>query len=628
MKQIKNPPKNKLKKLAKWSVGSLLVVLIALVSLPFLFKDKIVQMVTNTVNKNIHATVSFADSDLSFFRNFPLASIRLKDVVVLNKAPFAGDTLYAAEDLRLDMNITELFKSTKETLQLKSMATTNAEVHIKINANNEANYDIAIKKTATDTTANNNALALDIQSYRINNSVFTYTDATNGVQLKVSDIFHTGKGNFANAQFDLTTSTKAKLSIQVDSTRYLEEIPVTLEAVLGLDIKNTKYTFKENTGYINQLPLQFNGFIQLLEDQQEYDITFTTPTSSFTNALALLPKAYTGNLNTISTQGNFNLEGNIRGTLSENTIPTFAVTMKSNNAQFQYQALPKTVRNIHINATVKNTTGKSKDTYVAVENLGFTIDQDVFNAKGSITNVTTNPTIGLTANGTINLANIAKVYPLQENQELSGILTANVRTNFNMNAVKNKQYQSITNEGTLRLQNFTYKGNDVANTFYINKTALEFNTNTIQLKELNAKTGTSDLSMNGKLANFYGFVFNDETLEGNFTLTSKNLAVNDFLAAKTTDTTSQKSTLKIPSFLDIQVQATADNVLYDNIALKNVRGNLSIPSFNKKLNYATKFTNRSFWWKNRIERKDIYPKTSAKVRPLFGFKCIEYCRIF
>jgi hypothetical protein len=61
----------------------------------------------------------------------------------------------------------------------------------------------------------------------------------------------------------------------------MQNVPVTLDAILGIDLEKSKYTFKKNKALINQLPLEFDGFIQLVDAGQEYDLKFKTPTSSF-----------------------------------------------------------------------------------------------------------------------------------------------------------------------------------------------------------------------------------------------------------------------------------------------------------------------------------------------------------
>jgi hypothetical protein len=63
----------------------------------------------------------------------------------------------------------------------------------------------------------------------------------------------------------------------------MNNVPVTLDAI-WIDLENSKYTFKENKALINQLPLEFDGFIQLV-DAGLYDLKFKTPTSSFKNFL-------------------------------------------------------------------------------------------------------------------------------------------------------------------------------------------------------------------------------------------------------------------------------------------------------------------------------------------------------
>lgn len=564
------------KKIVKAVIITFLVLLIALISIPFLFKDKIVEIVKKTANKNINATLNFKETNLSLLTNFPDASLEINDVAIINKEPFLGDTLFFSKKLSINLKITELFKNESETLNIKSIATENSLVQILFNKDNLGNYDIAKKTdTAKDTTAS--AFSLNINSYEIENLKFIYFDVNSQIKLKADNIYHTGTGNFAQEIVDLDTKTKANISFDMENVNYLNKVPVKLDAILGIDLKNAKYTFKENTGYINQLPLEFNGFIQLLEENQLYDVVFKTPTSSFKNLLALLPKQYAGNLNAIKTAGNFDLKGIVKGTLSKTTIPTLDISFISKNAMFKYTDLPKAVNNIYLNANIINKTGFVKDTYVNINNTSFKIDKDVFNANGSISNITNNPFINLNAKGTINLDNLHKVYPIALEKQLEGILKADVATSFDMNSIDKGTYQNIKNKGEISVSNFKFAGENVANPFYIDKTAVKFNTNTITLKEFNAKTGTSDLAVNGDLNNFYGFLFKNQKLKGNFTLKSNNFKVDDFLSKEESTTEKQETTkLKIPDFLDISLKTTAKKVVYDNITLANVSGALLI----------------------------------------------------
>ena len=570
--------KSKGKKIVKWVVGILLIFIIALVSVPFLFKDKIVQMVSNTINKNVNATVTFKNSDLSLFRNFPLASLSVSDVSVANKAPFLGDTLFIAKELNLSMKISELFKKANEVIELKTISTKDAQVNIIFNKENLGNYDIAIKKeNTTDNQTNNDSFSFNINEYEVENMNFMYLDRSSNMKFQLKNFQHSGKGNFANETLDLDTRSKANAFFDLEDVNYLSDVSITLDALIGIDLKNSKFTFKDNKAFINQLPLEFNGFIQLIDINQLYDLNFKTPTSDFKNLLALLPKQYAGNLQSIKTEGNFDLKGVVKGTLSATTIPTFDISLSSKNAMFKYADLPKSLQKINIDSKIINKTGNLKDTYVNVNNLTFKIDDDVFAANANIANISTNPTVNLAAKGTINLANIGKVYPTPLEKELEGVLNADITTNFDMDAIEKGNYQRIKNAGKLSVSNFKYEGKDVANPFYIDKTSITFNTNSIKLNEFNAKTGTSDIAITGNLDNFYGFLFKNQELKGNFNLNSNNFKVSDFLAKdEKTEEKTESSKLKIPAFLDCKFIANAQNVTYDNLKLSNVSGTLIV----------------------------------------------------
>ncbi|OAD42540.1 AsmA-like C-terminal region-containing protein [Polaribacter atrinae] len=582
MTNTEKKKKSLVSKTLKWGSITAFVLIIAVISIPFLFKDKIVVMVTNTINNNVNATVTFKDADLSLLKNFPLISLTVNDVVVANKAPFVGDTLFNTKELSLSLKLTELFKNATETLSIKSIVTKEGDINIIFDKDGNGNFDIAKASEETATTSNNSSFSLNIEDYELADINFNYLDRSTNTKMSLDSIYHSGEGNFAEDIFNLDTQTTGYLSLDLDQTNYLSKVKISLDAVLGIDLKNSKYTFKENTGYINQLPLEFDGFVQLAEENQLYDLQFKTPTSSFKNALALLPKQYAGNLESIKTEGNFEVKGVVKGTLSDNTIPAFDIEIISKNALFKYADLPKSVTNINIDTKIVNKTGLVKDTYVSIDQFNFKIDEDTFSANGNLKNITTNPYINLTAKGTINLANIGKVYPAPLEKALAGVLKADITTNFDMNSVEKGNYQNIKNAGEVTVTDFKYEGTDVANPFFISKTKVTFNTNTIKLNEFDAKTGTSDLSIKGNLDNFYGFIFKNDVLKGNFTLNSNNLKVADFIAADTTTkpTTETKETtsspLKIPAFLDVKFTATAKKVAYDNINLTNVSGDLYI----------------------------------------------------
>ncbi|MCL9768959.1 AsmA-like C-terminal region-containing protein [Flavobacterium sp. HXWNR69] len=568
-----------LKKVLKGLGIFLLVTIIALAAAPFLFKDKIKEMIAKTLNENVNANIAFEDVDLSLLKSFPKAHVTIDKLSIINKAPFEGDTLLYAGETNVTMSVKELFKGEREAMSLESFNAVDGIVNIFFNKDGIGNFDIAIKQAEETKPSESKPFSLDIQKYGVENLKFSYTDEGSNMKMVLDSIYHEGKGNFAAQKLDLETKTTAKLSFEMEKTNYMNNVGISLDAILGIDLEKSKYEFKDNKALINQLPLEFNGFIQMVEAGQTYDLTFKTPTSDFKNFLGLVPAAYSGDISKVKTTGQFSVDGKVKGNLTETTIPAFDVKIASNNASFQYPDLPKSVKNIVIDTHIINESGAINDTYVNLHQLSFAIDQDVFNAKAIVKNIATNAIVDAELKGTINLANVTKAYPVKLDKPLSGILKADVETIFDMQSVEKSQYQNIKNSGTVSLTGFHYEGPDMAKPFKINQANVAFNPNHINLSKFDAKTGSSDIQINGTLDNFYGFMFKNQILKGKFNMSSTKLVVSDFMAPTTTTTEEGKKTteaVKIPSFLDCSITAKAGTVVYDNLNLKDVSGNMII----------------------------------------------------
>ena len=582
--------KKTVKKIAAITGISIVVLLATLVSIPYFFKDEIKAKIAQTINENLDAKVSFAEADLSLFKNFPNATVTLEKLLIINKAPFEGDTLVSIGELNLKMSVKELFKGENESMNIQGVSTKNGFINIIFNKDGIGNFDIALKNQEEDKedATTSKPMALKIESYKLENYKFVYFDEASKIKMTIDSLNHEGIGDFAAQKLDLTTKSTAKVSLDMDKVNYMRNVSLTLDAVLGIDLEQSKYTFKENKALINQLPLEFDGFIQMVDAGQLYDLTFKTPTSSFTNFLGLIPSSYASSIENVKTTGEFTVVGFAKGMLTDTSVPKFNIAIASNNASFQYPDLPKSVRNITIDTKIINETGILNDTYINLDKLSFAIDQDVFSAKAKIRNITENALVDAALKGTINLGNLSKAYPVKLDTPLSGILKADVTTKFDMLSVEKSQYQNIDNAGTLSLTGFKYTDEN-GKAMNISTALIQFNPNQVNLKQFNATTGKSDISVNGILDNFYGFMFKNQELKGNFNLSSNQLVVTDFMTSgepsKTTSTeaseTAKKPTenpeaMKIPAFLNCTLTAKANTVLYDNLTMKDVSGKLII----------------------------------------------------
>ena len=247
-----------LKKILK-AIGILLVlIMVALLAIPYFFHDQIKEKIEKAINEKVDAKVSFSDVNLSLFKSFPQANVRISKMAIINKAPFLGDTLVSFDELNLKMSIKELFNDSDKPLNIEAISTRNGLINIIFNENGIGNYDIALKEEAKKSDSKSKPLNLKIKDYNIDNYQFRFTDKKSKLKMVLDSINHEGEGDFAKDVLDLATTTTAKVSLDMDKVNYMKNVKLSLDAVLGIDLKNSKYTFKQNKAKINELPLEFN----------------------------------------------------------------------------------------------------------------------------------------------------------------------------------------------------------------------------------------------------------------------------------------------------------------------------------------------------------------------------------
>ena len=558
-----------------------LIIITLLIAVPFAFQSQINEIVKRFINQNLNAKVEFSDVSLSFLQSFPQAQVNIDDLEITNFEPFKDETFATAKSIAFTMPIGELFKNTDDDpIVVNSIYVDAILLTLKTDKFGNNNYDLAKADNSDNEEAETDGFSFSLEDYKINNSAITYIDEKSQTTIHVSELNHSGAGVFSTENSELNTTSDANVSFTIDSTSYLSSNQIKLDAVIGLDLNNNKYTFKENKGFINKLPLEFEGFVQQLENGQDIDITFKNPGSSFKEFLAVIPAVYSKNVEDVETSGSFSVNGVIKGLVSDETIPKMDIKITSNNASFKYPDLPKRVENITINTSIKNTTGNADDTYVDIEKLNFKIDSDVFKSSASIRNLSKNMLINASVDGKLNLANISKVYPIELENALSGILKGNINTTFDMKAIETNAYNRIKNSGSMSISDFVFSSEDIVNPIHISEANMSFKPGTVSLNNFKAKTGESDINAKGTIKNLLGFLLSDNTLQGDFNVNSSLFKVSDFMTededSVDNKTTSDSESLKIPSFLDCTINANAETVVYDNLNLKNVTGVLLI----------------------------------------------------
>lgn len=572
------------KKSLKWTGIVLGLILVLMIVLPFVFRKQIVQAVKDEANKNLNAVVDFKDYSLNLFSSFPNFTLGLEGLSVAGVGDFKNDTLVKMDELQVSVNLFSVISG--ETYTIRKIELDRPVVHLKVLPDGKANWDIA--KPSADTTKaaaeEPSKFKLSLQKLIIEDADIVYDDYESQMFAKIDSLNHTLSGDLTADFTSLNTETFIKaLSFTYEGIPYFSQTKVALDAEIDADLKNSKYTFKDNELSLNDLFLTFEGWFSMPDTSSyDMDLKFSAAKTEFKNILSLIPAVYMTDFENVKTSGTLALNGFAKGKYSDQGLPAFEVNLNVGNGMFQYPDLPKAVTNIAIDAKISNRGGSEDNTLINVKKLhvemgGMPVDASLF-----VSTPVSDPNIDAKVKGKMDLSRVGEFYPLEKDQQLSGLFTADIAVKGKMSYLDQEQYEKFDAKGNLVVENFIYKSPDVPEGTSISKAELQFTPQALDLITFAAKSGKSDLNLKGKVSNYLAYFFRDELLKGDFTFTSTLLDLNGFMSGEETATTGETasgtgmSVIEMPGNIDFTLNTSINKVLYDKMEIRDVKGQISL----------------------------------------------------
>ncbi|MFN5208343.1 MAG: AsmA-like C-terminal region-containing protein [Bacteroidota bacterium] len=563
-----------MKKKWKYLAGIFLVLLAVLISLPFIFKNKLVAKGIEQVNQSLDATFHFGDFDLGLIGSFPYLNFSVTDLSLIGKNDFEGDTLLFTKKLSLRVNLMSVLKG--GPYEVKRIILDEPVIRALVNKQGKANWEITKPGAEAAAEGEKAKFNLSLKSLEINNADLLYSDDQLGISAHLKGCTHQLKGDFTQDEFDMATHTDiAALTLKYGGVAWLNKVKTTADIMLLANMPAMKFTFTQNKVFLNALELQADGWVEMPKDDIRTDIKLTCPQTDFSAFLSLVPGCYTSSFADVTTKGKLALDAFIKGTMSATQNPAFGLRLLVNNAMFKYPSLPGTVDKIGIDLQIQNPDGVPDRTVIQLKSLHAEFNGNAADMKLMMRTPVSDPFIDASIKGNLNLGEMKKYVPL-ENSELSGMLSADVQMKGNKSSIDKKQYERFDARGNIRIQNMQYKSQDFPAGFAINEAEMQFTPAEARLLRFVSRLGKSSLEASGNINNLIGYAMKDELLSGTFTVSSPFLDVNEFMtgktAAETAADTGSLQVIPVPSNLDFTLRGSFARLLYSNMDMRDVNG--------------------------------------------------------
>lgn len=672
-------------------VGSIfLLVLVSLVALPFLFKDKIIARIDKEIANSINAQVYY-DLDqisLSVFKRFPNISATVGQFGIVGNEPFQADTLIHLDELQVDFNLRSVLFG--DIPSLTGIHLHGGSLYVKVLEDGRANYDITYPSEEVTEPSN---FQMEIDLIEVNDFDLVYDDRSLDFLMVLGQIQASGKGDFTADVYDLPLEMQALVGEMVfEGTNYLSNKNFKGSTILQVDMGNMKFSFAEGEFGLNDFLFGLEGFIAMPTDDIEFDLTFAGKDNTFKSILSLVPGMYTESFADLKTSGTMDFNGKFKGIYNDASFPSFDIALLVKDGMFQYPDLPRPVSDVNVDLRVKNETNNLDNTSVNIPvfnlkfgnnpisgkfllgnlvsypmegNLKGKLDLDELTsifpvegmtvrgildvnaeAKGSYNSTNqTMPAISANLNlsngfvknaeyptalealqvkalvsnpsgrmpdfvvdlsqfsfqleneqidgrlkitdfdamnwdgavkGTIDLGKMLAIFPI-ENTTMSGKIAADIQTKGSYKDVEAAQYNKLDTRGNMSISNFAYTSADLPQGIKINSAKADFTPERINLTQFDSQVGQSPLQASGFLSNYMNYLLQEnQTLKGQLSLNSSRFNVNEWMTESSSSDTAALTVIELPTNIDFSMSVAAAEVIYDNLNLKDVKGNMTL----------------------------------------------------
>ena len=580
--------KSLFRRILKWTGITFLVLIILLIALPFIFKDKIIQTVKDEANKSLNAKVDFGEFDISLISSFPDFRFKIDNVSVIGVGEFEKDTLAYIKQTRLDLNLMSVIKG--EQYKIKEIILDQPYLYGKVLSSGKANWDIvkpdtaAVTPEAADTAATK--FALTLSKFEITNATLRYDDATMGMISRLDSFNFLMNGDFTQDIFQMDIKSDiAKMNFSYEGVPYAKNMRVGMKIVMDMDMPNMKFTFKENEFNLNDLGLGLDGWLAMPKDDIDMDVKFSCKQTEFKSLLSLVPAVYAKDFASVKTAGKLALNGFAKGTYNDKVMPGFGLHLEVADAMFKYPSLPKSVNNIQINLDVKNPDGNPDATVIDLNKFHMEMAGNPIDMVMHVRTPVSDASINGMLNGKIVLASVKEFVPLEKGDDLNGTITMNVKMDGRMSMIEKEQYEQFKAEGFVEINGMNYKTTSLPYEVLINAMRLNFTPKYVELVSFDTKMGNTDIKASGKIEDFMQYIFKDSLIKGNFNLTSSLIDLNQLMGGTSTDTaaatpapvdTAAMAVIEVPKNIDFVLNSTIGRILYDKLDIANVAGGIIV----------------------------------------------------
>ena len=489
----------KLRRVLFYTVLTVSVLLIALVTSVFLFKDRIINEFIREANKQLNTPVKIGKIDVSVFQQFPRLSIVLNDVYI-EDSHLGQYPLLTAKKISFQMNPIEVWQG--EYL-ITGLRIEESETNLKLNAKGENNYDVVKKGKATERSS----VSFELHNVSLVNTKVHYID----LRLKQDLVFHstdlTSSISTANDVYEIKAAGQLTTEkIQIGQNLFLTGKAFTINSQMRYDDLKKILTIKPSTLALKQASFTVTGDYQW-KIRNLINIQTKGENTDIQTILSLLPEGISKKFEKYQSKGDVYFNARLKGEISKTNDPSISVDFGFKNATLFHPDYKSKIENANVEGSfASDEIFNPRKAVLVLKNISGKLNNESFTGNFVIQDFI-DPEVVCNFKGKVDALSVLSFYPIETLQDVSGSMIVDIAFEGKIALLKNKATaQRVSTLGTVDLHgiNLSY-GKEKIPLKNLNGN-LQFSNNDLALSNVSGKLGNSDFLLNGFFKNVITFV--------------------------------------------------------------------------------------------------------------------------
>ncbi len=526
-----------------------------------LFSEKIEQGVVNKIQESLNSPLIVDNVEFTIYENFPYASVKLTNLLILESKEFKRDTLLFAKRTYVEISIYDIITN---NYNIENITIIDGKINVKYNHSNIPNFLILKNnnQTATKSLLIKKIITLNtkLTINKKNSDLNVDWSLKRSIISMYNQNYHINAEGFSN-------------NLNVNNINYLDMKKFVFSANTKIDtdtVRILKSNFNVEDVIFNIHGTIFKGRL--------IDLAIKAPKQKINQIITHLPSNMQNVCSPFIADGKITIDGFLKGIINKNENPYFQMDYKITDGSFKLKSIPFELHNMQINGDVNN--GKSRDfnsTMIKAATFKAETKKGWIDGEFTLNNLN-NYFLNTQFKSTWDLKEVNQYFENSQFINLTGNLIANTdyKGKINFDHSFKKLFLNAEHKSNVKINQLNFNYNIFPLNFAFKNIECDIEKHNIMVKKCEATISETDLNFKGDIMNLIAYTLGEAPkiyVNGNISSVYTNFSeimTLDKLSKNNKKNMSNNTIM--PNWINSNTSINIKNFSYNNLVGSNLNG--------------------------------------------------------